>query len=365
MRRLILTLVLVAACGDDSGGAAGSGGSGGQAGVGGSGGAGGSGGVGGLGGAGGSGGVGGAGGSGGSAGSGGSGGSAGAGGSGGSAGNDYGQDGPDSVTEFDGSVTNGSRTFTEHGYLPGSAGAHPVVVLAPGLAQPATAYHDYGQRLASHGIITLIRDDPNVVEDSTAVAADISYVVATWLPAENTGSGMLAGKVDLAHIGLAGHSRGGKSSLLAAEMGAMGKVRAWFGLDAIDATLFSGGSQAVDGIGTVGIPTAQLGTAMVTPCSPTAYNYQVLYAAASSPSVALLGVNSGHTQLEDQTYCVACGVCTPMGTADSQTVLHYSVKYLTAFFARELKGDSSVGATFDGAGIQADIAAGLIMREAK
>jgi hypothetical protein len=280
-------------------------------------------------------------------------------------GTDYGRDGTDTVTTFTASVNTGVRTFNETVYLPGSAGAHPAVVLAPGLAQPATAYHDYGQRLASHGIITLIRDDPNVVEDSTAVAADISYVVATWLPAENTGSGMLAGKVDLAHIGLAGHSRGGKSTLLAAEMGAMGKVSAWFGLDAIDATLFSGGNQAVDRIGTIGIPTAQLGTAMVTPCSPTAYNYQVLYAAASSPSVALLGVNSGHTQLEDQTYCVACGVCTPMGTADSQTVLHYSVKYLTAFFARELKGDTNVGATFDGAGVQADIAAGLITMQSK
>src|SRR5262249_18471959 len=108
---------------------------------------------------------------------------------------DYGRAGTDTVTTFMASGNTRVRPFHQTVYLPGSAGAHPAVVLAPGLAQPATAYHDYGQRLASHGMITIIRDDPNVVEDSTAVAADISYVVATWLPAENTGSGMLAGKV--------------------------------------------------------------------------------------------------------------------------------------------------------------------------
>src|SRR5262249_5119888 len=154
----------------------------------------------------------------------------------------------------------------------------------------------YGHRLASHGIITLIRDDPNLSEVSTDLASDISYVVATWLPAENGGSGMLAGKVDLAHVGPPGHSRRGQATLLAAEMGALGKVHAWFGLDPIDVPLLSGGAMAVNAISAIGIPSAELGASISGLCSPAAYNYQSLYASAPSPAVALTGVGAGHTQ---------------------------------------------------------------------
>ena len=38
---------------------------------------------------------------------------------------------------------------------------------------------------------------------------------------------------------------------------------------------------------------------------------------------------------------------------------------MTAFFARELLGDASVGPSFDGAGAQADIATGRIKVETK
>jgi dienelactone hydrolase len=279
--------------------------------------------------------------------------------------NDYNQDGPDSVTTFAVMVTTSGRAFTENVYLPGAAGSHPVVVLSPGLEQPAAAYHDYGHRLASYGIITLVRDDPGIVENSADVAADISYLVATWLPAANAdASSMLAGHVDLAHVGLAGHSRGGKSSLIALELGAAGKVNAWFGLDPVDAAFINGGVQARDQLANIGIPTAFLGTSVVGVCNAVADSYQVLYADAPSPSVALTAVGAGHTQLEDPASCVSCAICAA-GTADGQVVLAYSVRYLVAFFARELLGDSHVGPTFDGAGIASDIAAGLIQRVSK
>ena len=46
--------------------------------------------------------------------------------------------------------------------------------------------------------------------------------------------------------------------------------------------------------------------------------------------------------------------------SNPSTVLGYSVRYLAAFFARELLGDKSVGAAFEGAGATADVKAGLI-----
>jgi hypothetical protein len=51
--------------------------------------------------------------------------------------------------------------------------------------------------------------------------------------------------------------------------------------------------------------------------------------------------------------------------ANSKAVLDLAVRYLTAFFARELLGDSSVGAQFQGAGAPADEAAGVIQLVSK
>lgn len=273
--------------------------------------------------------------------------------------------------DADGSVTYSTSTATvtggAHGsfdvtlYVPNSAGAHPVVDLSPGLQQPASAYAPYGKRLASWGFVVVMRDDPGAFTSTPTVVDDISYVVATWLPAENAkASGALSGKLDLAKVGLAGHSRGGKSSLLAAENGAKGKVKGWFGLDPVDTSPTSGEPHARDTIATVGVPIAMLGAEVTTTCSPAADNYAAFYAAAVSPAVVVEALGANHVQVEDPATCSLCSFCSPAGTADTNVVLAYSVRYLTAFFARELLGDTTVGAAFAGAGAAADTAAGRV-----
>lgn len=271
----------------------------------------------------------------------------------------YDADGPLAFTVETASLTSGGRTFTVNAYLPTAPGAHPIVSLSPGILQPAIAYAVYGRRLASHGIAALVRDDPGVAVKTTDVATDIAYTLTTWLPTA------LAGKVDPARIGLAGHSRGGKASLLAAEGPLHGKVSAWFGLDPVDSSAFGGGAPARDTIAQLGIPTAILGAEIASTCSPAADSYAVLFAAAAAPSVELVGKGAGHTQLEDAASCSACGICTPAGTADGKVVLAYALRYLTAFFARELLGDARVGAAFEGAGAASDVAAGRVRVERK
>jgi len=270
----------------------------------------------------------------------------------------YGSDGPNSVTTFTAQVTNGASSFTEHIYLPSSAGPHPVVLIEPGLQQGASGYDSYGHRLASWGVLTLIRDDPGVLVNSQSVANDLVYVATTWLPAQSADAGsMLHGVPDLAHLGLVGHSRGGQASLMAIEGGLSGKVSAWFGIDPVDNPQTGG---AIQSLGSIAIPSVFLGAQVTTSCSPASENYDVLYKAAPSPSAEIVALNASHTQFEDQSGCVACGLCTPMGSAGDAVVLAYSVRYLTAFFARELLGDTGVGAAFQGAGATADVAAGLI-----
>ena len=277
----------------------------------------------------------------------------------------YDHDGKQTVTSFNLTVTIGLRSFIETVYLPGAPGPHAVVLLRPGLLQPAAAYTTYGRRLASHGIVTLIRDDPGALTSTTVVVADLTHVVKTVLPAENAqAGGKLAGRLDLTRVALAGHSRGGKATLVAAAQGLQGKLKGWVGIDPVDSIVL-GGVMARDVIGGIGVPTLFLGASVSSTCSPAADNYKLLHAAAPAPSVAFTFVGAGHTQFEDQAHCVLCAACAPAGTAAQPTVLSRSARYLMAFFARELLGDATVGSTLDGAGAAADIAAGLITRTAK
>ncbi|HEY7956121.1 MAG TPA: hypothetical protein VII38_12555 [Polyangia bacterium] len=277
---------------------------------------------------------------------------------------DYGHDGPEAVTEQTETVSGPSGSFQVVVYLPGSAGTHPVVILSSGLLQPAAGYASYGHRLASWGMVAIERDDPGFTTQSSAIAGDVTYLATSWLS-----SGPLAGMVDPARIGLAGHSRGGQVALLAAEGGLKGKVKGVFGLDPVDGS--QGGTTASGSLGSIGIPTTFIGEltdstggTLGMACAPADSNFQVLYAAAPSPSVEITAVNADHTQLEDAAGCMYCGACTA-GTADGATVLAYSVKYLTAFFARELLGDAAVGAAFAGAGAAADLTAGRIQLTSK
>ncbi len=95
------------------------------------------------------------------------------------------------------------------------------------------------------------------------------------------------------------------------------------------------------------------------PCAPAADNFLVLYGDAASPAVAITAVDADHTMFEDPAHCTFCTLCTA-GTANAATVLATAVKYMTAFFARQLLGDATVGASFQGAGEAQDVAAGLI-----
>lgn len=277
----------------------------------------------------------------------------------------YGSDGPSAGTSFTTSITRGGNApFAVTVYLPAGTGPFPAVMLSAGLAQPAAGYVSYAQRLSSWGIITILRDDPGVLASTSDIVLDVSYIITTWLPAQHAdSSSALYQKVDLDHLGLAGHSRGGYVSLMAAEQGAQGKLQGVFGLDPVDASPSAGTALA-----TIGVPVAFIGETTdstgTTACAPAGSNYQSLYAAAGSPITAITAIDADHTMFEDPDGCQFCALCTA-GTANQSAVLAYSVRYLTAFFARVLENDTSVGLTFEGVGSALDVAAGAISIEAK
>ncbi len=278
----------------------------------------------------------------------------------GDGGSGYGNDGPVPYTMTSQSVTSSLDSFTVNVWIPSPSGPHPVVSFSPGLVQPSAGYVIYAQRLASWGFVVLMRDDPGLLVSGDTVASDISYTVATWLPAQNTtSSSPLYGKADLSHVGLAGHSRGGQSTLDAAEEGLLGKVGAWVGLDPVN-TAYVAGTAPSTNLPSIGIPTLYLGAGVATNCAPAGDNYETLYAVSPTPSIAITVANASHSQFENVGGSAGGLICSPLGTANTQTVIELAMKYLTAFFATELLGDSSVGPQFQGEGIAADEAAGLI-----
>jgi len=268
---------------------------------------------------------------------------------------DYGQDGPLTVSTKSESASSGASTFTVQTFLPSGAGPFPVVVLSSGLQQPAAGYAPYAKRLASWGIAAVLRDDPGFGSSSTSLQADVEGLVTTWLATAD------GGKFDASKVGLAGHSRGGQVSLLAAENGLLGKNKGLFLLDPVDSS--QGGTMARTKVGMLGVPLAMIGETTDSTgglggmsCAPAADNYQVLYAAASAPALAITAVNGDHVMFEDPASCSFCTLCTA-GTANAATVLATSVRLMTAFFAKNLLGDASVDATL---GTAADVAAGTV-----
>jgi hypothetical protein len=143
--------------------------------------------------------------------------------------------------------------------------------------------------------------------------------------------------------------------LLAAE-GSPGRVKGVFGLDPVGTP--KAGAK-------LNIPVAFIGeTVDKFSCAPAGFNFETFYDAASSAAVAITALNADHTMFQDPANCNFCSMCTK-GTANASVVLSYSVRYLMAFFARELLGDRSVGVAFEGAGATADIKAGLIQIASK
>jgi predicted dienelactone hydrolase len=255
-------------------------------------------------------------------------------------------------------LSNAGRSWGESIYTPTSPGLHPVVSVNAGTQQVNAAYAIYGQRLASYGIVALLQDDEGFNAPTPNIVDDVTYVITSYVPAN------LAATADMTRVGLSGHSRGGKATLLAAENAVMGKVKAWFGLDPVDVD-FQGTPGALPGIGTIGIPLGFAGATVSSNCSPANANYEVYYAAASPPAVAVTIEGAGHFDFLDQSKAIAEFACTPEGTANPTVALNTAAHYLMAFFARELLGDSSVGPALDGAGAQTDIAAGIIAVESK
>jgi Chlorophyllase enzyme len=175
-------------------------------------------------------------------------------------------------------------------WMPQASGSFPLVLIVHGnhaMEEPSDAGYEYlGTHLASHGFI-LASVDENFLNSGGADALTDPLQSASWkeIPARawlllehlrlwrawSTDPGNpLYGKVDLEHIGLIGHSRGGEAVVLANQFNQMGAF-------ADDATI------------------------------PFDYHFHILALAAIAPTEGTYLPRTSHVELRDQNYFVMGG----------------------------------------------------------
>ncbi len=238
---------------------------------------------------------------------------------------------------------------------------HPVVVLSPGFTIDRKEYTHYGTRLASYGLVAVLQDSGN--EFNHAAYRDGTIALLDWLTSPTgTDATRLMGRLDLTRLGLAGHSLGGKISVLVAAQDT--RVKALFGIDPVDGNT----PPALPVVGKIALPTgipiafvgettSEIGTP---PCAPAGENYAAFYSDAPSPAFAITVAGAAHGDFVDNfALCLTCGFC-PGGTAPKSRTNALAVKYAAAYFLWALAGDARARDYFTSAAFQSDIALGYI-----
>ena len=223
----------------------------------------------------------------------------------------------------------------------------PLLVFNHGFLLRGDLYRSYGEQLASHGFVVVLPTYPmsffNL--DHSALALDVQYVIDHYIDLDADLDSVLHGVLDESMVGTCGHSLGGKLALLEAVGDA--RIKAIAALDPVD----SGGpgaenpilypSVAPELMSEIRAPLlfvgAELGSIayLLTPCAPSAENYQRFYEAANPPAIEITQVGTGHGQYVDSGAEAMMAACAP-GTAETEWVRASSAAYLTAFFLGHL-----------------------------
>ena len=226
-----------------------------------------------------------------------------------------------------------------------AAGPFPLVIVSSGFQLARTQYAIFCQHLATWGYVCVTHDYPSSGSHQDK-AREIGKII-DW--ATGTGSG-LAGRVDAARIGVAGHSLGGKVSIQAAIFDS--RIKAVVGWDPVDALPPFGndGSMSVtpEMMGNLRVPFAVIGELTDSTgglggmsCAPAADNYQQYFTKACMAPATLevtVGMADHMDWLGDRPNCgLACIAC-QNGQTPEATVHAITKRVTTGWFERHLRG---------------------------
>lgn len=239
----------------------------------------------------------------------------------------------------------------------------PLVILAPGhFVEPAQLAR-YAQRLATHGIHTVLFRSRN--EQNQLAYRDIMLGLLSWLTTTSPQKDQIEG----AFVGLGGYQLGGKIAIASAAQNS--SVRAVLALDPIDESAVTGyisGPSSVTALSLAGdIPVAIFGERQsqgtdATACYLAAQGFQTFYPTVGPPPRALQ-IEFGRATSADFIDVHPDQRCkTSAAQADTQAL---AVKFTTAYFQWALRGKSKSREYLLGAGFDADVSRGMLTRMAQ
>ncbi len=293
---------------------------------------------------------------------------------------DPGEAGTHTATTSSASVTLGSHTIPLTLYVPDGAGPFPVIVFTHGFMLSPSLYDSYGLHLASWGYVVVMPELPGSMFNNTVhrELKELLRSLLDWLDTEGPATGgVFGGRANPALLGLAGHSMGGKISLLVSTEDT--RPMAVFGVDPVDAAGGPMGGDPVDypsvtpelmpqitvPLGLLGETVNGAGGSMGQACAPLEENFQQYYQHAVSPALEIEVMGANHMSFLDNPNCgMTCSMCSA-GTDDPAVTRLLTRRYMTAFFNVFVDNDPDYRPYLVGAAIAADVSAGLIATQNK
>lgn len=273
------------------------------------------------------------------------------------------QPGPAATTTAEVTITlPGDRSIAATVCTATSGTPRPLVILSPGFAMGLDQYASYCTHLASWGYPTVLAEHDGIIPDHSQSADDRAAIIdwASTAPEITTWDGT--------HVAVAGHSLGGKVSILAALRDArIGLVVGWDPVDAGNPSI------APEQVGDLAAPLVLLGETLdgvagpgigAQACAPSADNFAQYYDGAPGPVVELTVVGADHMDWVDDGSCFACGFCQD-GAADREVVRALTRRTTVAALRYYLEQDAAAATWLTGDGVAADVAAGRLTQRAK
>ncbi|MCB9563554.1 MAG: hypothetical protein H6709_23070 [Kofleriaceae bacterium] len=228
-----------------------------------------------------------------------------------------------------------------------AAGPWPLVVVSTGFQIGRTNYDATCRHLASWGYLTISHDYTS--GNHQEKAAEVSELIDWALG----GSSGLAARIDAGKIAVAGHSMGGKVSILTAiEDDRVGAVVGWDPVDALPPFGNDGStSVAPERMAELTVPFAVLGettdgSGSGQACAPADDNYTQYFGAACNAPATLEVTIAGadHTDwVDSRSSCgLACLFCAT-GATDDATVLTITRRVTVAWLQTYLRGLGGYG----------------------
>jgi predicted dienelactone hydrolase len=253
-----------------------------------------------------------------------------------------------------------------------------VVLFQHGAELSPTLYASYGTHLASWEYVVVMPAMPGPLSDGATHVelAALTVGVLDWIEAEAGAGAALDGRADTSKTVLAGHSLGGKISMLVAADD--DRPVAVFGIDPVDSQPPSlqpnaYPSVAPERMGDITVPIGLVGETVnatcdglfCQPCAPADENFEQYYAAATSPALSIEVLGANHVSFLDDPDCGSfCSICDD-GTDTPATTRMLTRRYMTAFLELVVRGEAAAKTWIVGAEIDEDVAADRVTYESK